>query len=504
MGKTALRKQNMVSWAAFLLGVFAVSWALTSLTPLVSDDFSYAFSWAGGWRVRTFEDLWLSMSVHRDYQHGRVFSSGWATIFMMGSKWVFNLANAAVTTLFAATLHHYFRRVGTKNPVLSSLAVFALYWVCMPAFGQVFLWLDGSTNYFWGAALAWFLLEAELSLREKERPAMAQTLLLLPLAFAVGAWSEHISFAALAIQALFLLRLHLQKKKFPFREWLILLVTAWGYYFLMFAPSMLGAGLSQKADSTFSARMDTLLALMSRFRWIVLALVLVLIAAVVLLLKKVPTWRQRGLLVLAVCGFGFLAVSLGFAVLALLRNGMFGLISSTELCFFLLLTVFLFGLRGAILQQVDRSVIWEATILCLGGLSAMILFVVGARYIPARGFCAPVIFAGIASVRLWSAIAPEKRKLASVLLCVCAALCFSFGLADILRVHSAALERDAAIAEALRGDGVLYTSPYPQRTRFSAQHGVPDLQEGSGWPNAWMCIYYGLNDIHVLDGSEGK
>ena len=69
-----------------------------------------------------------------------------------------------------------------------------------------------------------------------------------------------------------------------------------------------------------------------------------------------------------------------------------------------------------------------------------------------------------------------------VIIAALSTLLFLTGCADILRVHQAANMRDAAIRQALAGDGILTASPYPVKTKYSAQYGLLDLAEDENWP----------------------
>ena len=57
--------------------------------------------------------------------------------------------------------------------------------------------------------------------------------------------------------------------------------------------------------------------------------------------------------------------------------------------------------------------------------------------------------------------------------------------------------RDAAIRQALDGDGILTASPYPVKTKYSAQYGLLDLAEDENWPKDMIKEYYGLKEIIV-------
>ena len=91
--------------------VFLLTFLFSSLTPLIADDYNYAFSWATDGRVRSIADIAASMETHRAYTNGRVFSHGLVQLFVMLPKAAFNLANALMLTLLAAAARHCFHSV---------------------------------------------------------------------------------------------------------------------------------------------------------------------------------------------------------------------------------------------------------------------------------------------------------------------------------------------------------------------------------------------------------
>ena len=490
-----------IAAAAFLAAVFAVTFTLTALTPLIADDFNYAFNWSyedNLIRIDNYHLLWDSLLAHRYYTHGRILAEGLTSLFMMWQRWVFFAANALLLTLFTAALLHFFNRNSVQSPFRAAGCVLALYWICMPVFGQVFLWLNGACNYFWGAGFAFILLEAVFSLRQGTAKTL-RMLLLLPLAFAVGSWSEHISFAALMILFLYLLSIWAQTKRIPPRETLVLLGGFGGYLFLMLAPSMLPTILKQRAIEASESHFQKISSLLASHTWLIPA-ALVILAVIIFLLVKLRDKRTR---LMGITGMAFVMCFTGavfFGVKDFADGGLYALISSTPVGFLVLLCVFLFAVWRALKQNLDKDVYWIPLILFFGGLSALIPFSVG-LYIPARGFCAPVIFIGIAAVLLL-----EKTELSHrAAVCSCGAALFALlfltGCADILRVHQAANMRDAAIRQALAGDGILTASPYPVKTKYSAQYGLLDLAEDENWPKDMIKEYYGLKEILVC--SEG-
>ena len=485
---------------AFFAVIYTVTWLLTAMTPLVGDDFNYAFSWADDNRVDNFVLLVKSMSSHRFWTHGRVFAQGWVTLFMMWPKWLFSLANACVVTAFFAALHHYFRRVKAERPIECCMAVAAFYWICMPAFGQVFLWLDGACNYFWGAALSWILLETEFSFTETKLKLLL-AMLLLPFAFAVGAWSEHISFAFLVIQFLYIMSLLVQNRKLPKAETLMFFTSCAGYLFLMLAPSMLPSILRRRAMHAAGEHFHTIMQLLSEKWWIMPVLLLCGCIAWYILKKKQDKnmrWTSVFMMASLLC---VLADVFCITIIILEQSGwssaLFALASSTKVGFLTLMACYCSCLASAFRQKIDSCIIREAVVLGVGGISALLLFAL-AMYVPARGFCAPVVFIGIATVRLYAALQHKKSWTVVVALLSVFAVFLSVGVFDIMLVNRASIERDKAITAALSSDGILIASPYPEKTKYSAQYGIQDLTDDGSWPNDVIAEYYGLKGIMTV------
>ncbi len=488
--------------ACFFLGVFLFVFVLTEMTPLVADDYNYAFSWSYDFpmRIDNMTLLKQSMWSHRQWTHGRVFASGWVSLFLMGPLWLFSLANAVVNTAFFGSLFCFFRKNGVTKALEATGASFALLWICMPVYGQVFLWLDGACNYFWGAALGWILIERFLSLNEGKWSSL-RMVLLAPLAFYVGGWSEHISFSVLMVLFLTSAEKWIRTKKFPIRELFLILSGGAGYLWLMLAPSMLPSVLKYRAKNAISDNTGILRAWLGQYIWIILGLVVAIIVALVIL-QKTFDMRDGLFLTVKTMGVCLLAAALISLIADFEKNGIFSAVSSVRFGFFAVLALFFMSLGDAIHKKKDRKTIVLALIFFFSGLCALLLFV-AAMYVPARAFCSPVVFTAIASCLLYfkTEKTPSKEAVMGITLLLCFLIFASVGLSDIWNVHVAAKEREKAITYALETDGVLIARPYPCRTKYSAQYGLSDLSEIEYWPNDYVKWFYGLKEIIVI-GSE--
>ena len=539
------RRESKVGFFLLLLAVFSLVLVITEMTPLVADDYDYAFSWSYFIRIDNLKLLRGSMNTHRLFTHGRVFAQGWVCLFLMLGvpEWAFSIANALVCTAFAGFSHAFFQRQRISQPAIASAALGMLLWICMPVFGQVFLWLDGACNYFWGAALCWAVLEQAFRMEDDgTRIRDLRTILLLPFAFVAGAWSEHISFAMLVILFLYMLHTRFREKRIPFRATAIWLLGATGYLYLMFQPTMLPGKLLNRADGVFSSYLEKVCAQAPKLilAFMVLAAICTLVAYAFRVFEQ-KNGRQKTVTGCFGILFGITAcTAAAFGVRAFLQGGLLALVSSAPAGISIVAALFFFALWNAIRQNLDRDKLALPLILTAGGVSALIPFL-AASYKPARGFCAPVVFTLLGTVLLLGLTAegqakieqpfeengqnvqnreasitihqseaknrkterakkmpvPKKWRILMTLLAVCFLFYFTVGFSDIARVNEAAREREQAIAQALEGDGILVTRPYPCRTKYSAQYGLQDLEPDGSWPNDKMKAFYGLKDIIV-------
>ncbi|MBR5094413.1 MAG: hypothetical protein IK095_04895 [Oscillospiraceae bacterium] len=500
--RATVKTQRSVATAAILAAVFAGVFLATRLTPLVADDFNYAFSWRSGERIRDLGEVIGSMSVHRDCTNGRVFAHGLLQTFSFLPGWIFVLCNALVGLGLAQMLRRYLERwSGRPRPGLLLLCV-AMLWICMPVYGQVFLWRDGACNYGWGLLLALALLYPFfLALREEPELPLPLRIACLPLAFLAGAWSEHISFAALAAAGFVTLAVWIRRRRAPVWLLALLLCGGAGYLYLMLAPSMLGANAGDRGSLSLRALVQPLRAL-----WEKLALLpagqLLVPAALILALGLLVVWRirrgRRSALCL-LCAVGAGACALGVAVAALLAlragKGVYGLVSSSAVGLLLALGWALGLFALALHRGAGKEVLLFPVLLFLGGLCSLVPFAF-ASYFPARG-CAVLVLFSVLSGALAAAELEEDRgpRIAAAAVLLVFALDLALGGADILAVHRSERLRQSRIEAALQGDGHVSAPAHPVRSKYSAQYGLEDINERGDWPNDEMARYYGFIQI---------
>ncbi|PWM78793.1 MAG: hypothetical protein DBY32_04795 [Phascolarctobacterium sp.] len=142
-------------FALVILLILVGMYILNHYTTLIVDDYGYSFSL--GHRTKGIMDILESQYNHYFAWGGRVVVHTIAQFFLMFDKKVFDIANTFA--YLAMVLVVYFHAVGSFKPYpLLLLLINLLFFLCMPAFGQVFLWVVGACNYLWGPLLVFSYL----------------------------------------------------------------------------------------------------------------------------------------------------------------------------------------------------------------------------------------------------------------------------------------------------------------------------------------------------------
>ena len=159
----------------FLILLIGVGmYILNHYTTLIVDDYNYSFSL--GHRTTGIMDIFQSQYNHYFTWGGRVVVHTIAQFFLMYDKAVFDIANTFA--YLAMVLVVYFHMVGKfKFYPFLLLFINLLFFLCMPAFGQVFLWVVGACNYLWGPFLVFLYLVPYRLQYSKATPVIANKLL---------------------------------------------------------------------------------------------------------------------------------------------------------------------------------------------------------------------------------------------------------------------------------------------------------------------------------------
>lgn len=400
---------------------------------MVADDYTYCFSFADGSRIKSLGQILPSMAAHRSTVNGRVFAHSLVQTVLIFPKAVFNILNALNAVLLTALLGRCLDR-DPKRRALLLLVGAMLLWCLTPAFGQVFLWLDGSINYSWGMSVFLLFLWPYIAayLDKTRRPSAVRDALLLPLAVIAGGYSENgsiaVIFIALCLSALVLLR----DRRLPWQLVAGLVLSIGGFVLLMSA----GATQGRSADLDIRGMIYNVRYILSAAQERLIPLY-ILYALCFALCLAVKADRKRLVLsaVLVLAGIGSLAAFV-FARYFTWRHFCFTVVFTVLACLILLDAL------------ADRKKRLPAQLLC--GVMAVLF-----------------------------------------------AFSFVQGAMDIAVTFAVSLEREAEIQAARdAGETDIELKVYLPSTEYSAAWDLTDLEpESELWPNCSLADYYGLRSV---------
>ena len=219
------------------ISIFLLILLCNMLTPYHADDYAYHFRFDNSELVDSVSDIIPSMIAHGKILNGRLVAHTLVQFFEMLPKFIFNFVNAA---MFAALLRLCcsFIAPNVRNN-FALLLVFCYVWLVVPAFGEVFLWLDGSINYLWAvcANLLFLLYYFRYYNSSAEISSFAGKAALIILGFIAGAFQESMATATFVLAAAFLLLKGLYRKEKIGASWIIaLLAFACGILFMAIQP----------------------------------------------------------------------------------------------------------------------------------------------------------------------------------------------------------------------------------------------------------------------------
>lgn len=216
-----MRSKSTYSWLLIALA-FVGMWLLNSAMPVYRDDYNYSVIWLTNQHLEHFADLYPSLLTHYLEHGGRMFSFAVLQGFIILGKEYFNVANALIYTLTMLLLYwHAVGRVTLRLRTYLVAFILAAAWLCYPRFGEVVVWMCGSTVYLWTTfAALLFLLPYRLHYAAPERlPNSALlTVVMIPLGFLAGMSMEN---TAVATGALAFAALYRAKRNGTLRHWQI-------------------------------------------------------------------------------------------------------------------------------------------------------------------------------------------------------------------------------------------------------------------------------------------
>lgn len=424
------------------LALFLVMFAFSAMSPLVDDDFVYKFSCVDrSTRITSITQIPASMAAHWRYYNGRLLDHSIVTLLLLLPKTVFNILNGLCVVLLAWMFSLHFRSLRPAASAMLLCCGAFLIWNETPAFGQVYLWLDGTVGYSWGTYLSLlFLLPyafAWLGREPKQSPWRDGLFLLL--SFAAGTYTENGSaaaiFAAVCLTGLLALR---ERRVRPLFLLGIAAAVA-GFIPLITAPGTVSRS-AKFAVSTLAANFRSVVSATQTFMFRLFALY-----AVCLVLCLLCDADRKKILLSAVY------ILTGLCSLATFIFAAY--ITDRHFCFTVVFTVLACLLLFSALLERGKKVLPAAVT-----AAAAVLFTFN----------------------------------------------FLLGALDIAVVCKKAQEREQIIAEALAaGERNITLEIYPVNSNYSAPTQMMDLDTtDSGWPNDDVARYYGFDSITgALPGS---
>ncbi len=415
--------------------IFVILLTANVFTTKLVDDWNYGYSFATGAPLVSLADIGPSMRAHAMEMNGRIFAHALVQTMEIVPPILFDVLNAAVFVALLWMLYRISRREGEENALLLAV-LFGAVWVFTPVFGQVFLWMDGSCNYSWGAfaAICWLYPYLRRFLRPGEKGKNGKWAAWCVLGFFAGGYQENTAVASIfmAVLLLLLTRIYKKEKTGPL-PWLSIAAAMGGLLYMMTRPaeSLKGAGEGNLSD--LAGRLITALDVYSRLKLLVF----------------------------------FFAAAFVFCC-----------IRKTDLDRRILAVVFLLGSLCS--NFVMAFAVWYPA-RCM--LFPTLLLIVG---------CA-VLFADIFS-------GGKKTAMLCVSAILATALLYNglFGMADIMNTWRSVRANERAILEA-RDDGIMDVRVPMVKiyTQYSALFDLKylDTEDPSSWPNRAMARTLGVDSI---------
>ena len=423
-------------WSLFIyVSMFFVMVFANVLTPIISDDFTYLFSFAGNReRIESFSDIITSLIAHGEKLNGRYAAHFFSHMFLMLPGWVFDIANSAVFVFQVIIVVGIATYKKERNNLLS-LFLFGMLWLCQCQFGQVNLWLDGSCNYLWSVFFGiLFVAPYIMYLLYDVKLPIPLLVPYLVIALLSGNFMENVSPAFIFVAGLcFLASSFIFKKRIRYEQILGIIFSTVGFVIMMIAP---GEWINKVSDGEASTIMTNLLVAIGMLA--TSGVPLIIFGIMISKLKKDKTKKPTVVL----------------AVILLL-----GALASN----FVMIIAAYYALRSSI------------------GCTSLILFAV--VFLLAEG---KLEFKG-------------KIKIFSIVLATSISLAMLIGFADITRTYVLVSRNEEVILEAKdNGETTVKIPDIKPYTKYSGAYRLKyiDTENYKAWPNNVMAKYYKLDRIY--------
>lgn len=178
-----MKKNKSILFVAATVVLVFLFYLMNYYTPLMTDDYSYSFIWGTENKLTSFSEIIPSMYAHYMTWGGRIVTQTLSQVFLLVGKPVFNLINTVVF-MFMCGIMSYYASIGRMKCEVVYILVYTTLFLFTPAFGESFLWLDGSCVYEYSAIL--MLLMIIPYSRKKNRIPPASVVMLTIWQFLMG------------------------------------------------------------------------------------------------------------------------------------------------------------------------------------------------------------------------------------------------------------------------------------------------------------------------------
>ena len=421
--------------AALLLGIFLLMLLGNVLTPYAVDDWAYMHSFATGERLTRFGEIFPSMAAHAQTMNGRLFAHFWAQLFLLLPKAAFNIVNALIFTALIALLARLAQPEGERDNLIL-LMIFCAVWVFVPAFGQVFFWLDGACNYGWGCVIGFAFLAPYIRLMDRDAKKKPLFWILWMLAgFYTGAYLENMSRPGRSSfrRCSFLAAVCFAGRKTASSRGLPVLASVGGFIFMMTRPA---ESMKSGAESSLTSLGTGLVAALEKYRSLAVLLVVFAVSLVAALWYHA---RREKIYLAAALVLGSLCANFALSVAS---------------------------------YYPERCLAFPAVLLIAADAVLLSELFSGKAKLPV--LCAAAVL--VLSTLYWGV----------------------FGFADITNVYLQVRSNETAVTEAAARGESSVTVPYIETlTRYSALYDLKylDTEDAQSWPNGAMADVLGIGEI---------
>lgn len=265
--------------------IFLLLLVCNVFTPMIADDYSYSFSFETSERITGIRDILQSLKAHAYSVNGRLIAHFWVQLVLLLPEVCFDVVNSLVFTLQIALIYKICRHNENNNLLL--LGIFGAIWMYVPAFGQVYLWLDGSCNYLWSMVFGLFFILPYVNefLFDKSVKYPALKAFFVLFSFAAGGYLENGSAAFIFMAVIFLiLYKFFQRKKVKVYLILSTISAMLGYFSIYLSP----AQWQNKSDGfSFGALRGRFINALNLYRTLTVLLIVFVVLFIIALSLKI-------------------------------------------------------------------------------------------------------------------------------------------------------------------------------------------------------------------------